>query len=76
MAIAIEEKLLECKNCNKATIHHRNSSKLGVVAIIINVILVIMTSGLWLAPLIIYLLATSIGKSTFFCRECGYKKSN
>ncbi len=76
MALAIEEKLLACKNCGKATIHHRNSNQMGVIVIIINIFLVLITSGLWLIPLILFLVAKSIGKSVFYCRECGMKKSS
>ncbi len=71
MTISIEEKLSVCTKCKKSTIHHRNSESLGVIMIIIHIILTIITSGLWIIPLVIYLLFKAGNKNKFVCKECG-----
>ena len=70
MGKAIEETLKKCKRCKKKTIHVRNTNKAGFVMILIHVVLVIITAGIWLIPLIIWhLLNKNIGGWT--CQECG-----
>lgn len=69
MSNKIEEKVKKCRKCKKITIHKRNSSSMGALGIIINIILVIATYGLWLAPLLFYVLLTAkIGG--WHCSEC------
>ncbi|MCP4763804.1 MAG: hypothetical protein GY870_18680 [archaeon] len=76
MALAIEEQIKECKKCGKVTVHHRNVKKMGVIIVIINVLLVFITSGLWILPLVLYLLLSPKNKSQYACKVCGevYKK--
>lgn len=70
MAKQIEETIKKCGKCKKKTKHMRNGKKTGFVMALVHVVLVIVTAGIWLIPLIIWhLLNKSIGGWT--CEECG-----
>ena len=70
MAKAIEETLKHCSKCNKKTVHMRNANKTGLVMFLVHIVLTIVTYGIWLVLLVIYLILNAkIGGWT--CRECG-----
>ncbi|MCP4763212.1 MAG: hypothetical protein GY870_15675 [archaeon] len=71
MAASIEEQIMYCKKCDKVTVHHRNVKKMSVIAIIINIIMVFITTGLWIIPLVLYLLLKPKNSSPYVCKVCG-----
>jgi len=79
----IEKKLKGCKRCKPVkgfaldygkTVHVRNGSSMGGFGILINLVLVIFTAGLWLGVLLPYLLLTAqIGG--WKCEPCMERKT-
>jgi hypothetical protein len=70
MAKAIEETLKHCKNCDRTTKHMRNTNKTGLAMFLVHLVLTVVTGGIWLVLLIIWmLLNTKIGG--WKCSECG-----
>ena len=47
MANYIEEKLINCKSCGKATKHHRNNNKSTGFMLLVHVLLTLCTFGVW-----------------------------
>lgn len=70
MAKAIEQTIKDCKRCSKKTVHHRASSKTGLIMFLVHIVLTIVTAGVWLVLLLVWmLLNTKIGG--WSCQECG-----
>ncbi len=64
-----ESKLKKCKKCGRYTTHKRNVNKSSGLMIFIHFALTVITAGLWLIPLIIWLiLFTKIGG--WKCESC------
>lgn len=69
MAKKIEETLRACKKCKKKTKHMRNGDSTGWLMIVIHLILIVVTFGVWLLLIIIWkILNTKIGG--WVCSEC------
>jgi len=69
MANKIIEKMKRCKKCKKHTVHKCNSDSMGILALMINIILVVITGGFWLIPLFLYLILTIPFFSKWTCSE-------
>lgn len=79
MSKILEKKLIGCKKCNpsrmgfifgyKKTVHIRNGSSMGLIGILINLVLVIITVGAWLIPLIAYLML-NVSVGGWNCSKC------
>ena len=70
MGKAIEETIKKCNKCDKKTIHIRNTNKMGLGMFLIHLVLTVVTVGVWLVLLIIWMiLNTKIGG--WVCKECG-----
>lgn len=72
MAKVVEQSLAFCQNCNKKTMHYRETKQMSWV---VHLILAIITAGLWLvvwAFIMIWHIFTKPigGKKT--CSQCGY----
>lgn len=66
----VQESLKYCKKCGAETKHWRNNTKSSGLMIVVHVILILATMGLWLIPLLLVkLLDTRIGG--WKCSVCG-----
>ena len=54
MAKYIEETFKKCSKCKKKTTHSRSNSKSGTFAVLMHLILIICTAGMWLLPLLLF----------------------
>jgi len=69
MTAIIEEKIKHCKHCECKTKHYRNNTTSSGFMILIHLILIFITAGIWLPIVIIYkLLFAKIGGWT--CGSC------
>lgn len=69
MAKYIEETLKHCGKCEKETLHRRANSKSSGFAILVHIILVLCTMGIWLGLILFYkLLFVKFGG--WKCGEC------
>ena len=69
MAKALEETFKKCTTCNRKTVHVRNINKTGLAMFLVHLCLTIVTAGVWLILLIIWLLLNKkIGGWT--CKNC------
>ncbi|EOX4447594.1 hypothetical protein ACK6W9_002553 [Vibrio alginolyticus] len=69
MPQAIEETIKHCKKCNKLTKHMRSYHKTGLIMFLVHICLTIVTAGVWLVLLIIWMLLNKkIGG--WKCQEC------
>jgi len=59
MATVIQQQLKKCKTCKSKTIHARNGKKMGLFGFLIHATLTIITAGIWLIPLIIWMVLTA-----------------
>ncbi len=71
MAKVVEQSLAFCPNCQKKTMHYKETKKLSWL---MHLVLIIITAGLWLAFLVItmiwHMFTKKIGgKRT--CSQCG-----
>ena len=65
-----EEKIQKCGNCNRVTKHYRNTEKSSGFMIMLHVILILLTAGIWIPVIVIWkLLFAKIGG--WFCGSCG-----
>lgn len=65
----VEQRVKYCKACGRATLQHRNARKLGAAGWVINLVLVLVTSGLWLIVMLFgWLLNVRIGG--WVCAGC------
>jgi len=73
MAKSVEQTMKPCKACDKQTLHAKNTTKSGWLAILINIILIIGTLGGWILVILLYrLLHMRIGgKGGWICQDCG-----
>lgn len=70
MAKAVEETVKHCKHCKRKTKHIRNTEKTGLIMFLVHIALTIVTAGVWLVILVIWLILNAkIGGWT--CSECG-----
>jgi hypothetical protein len=76
MATKVIEKMLFCKQCNKETLHRKNSKQMSWI---MHLVLTILTAGGWLIFLAILFIWHTINKSataitnSWVCAECGTK---
>lgn len=69
MAKYIEEQLKHCKKCGRVTRHYRNNTKSSGFMLLVHLVLICMTFGLWLLLVIVWkLLNAQIGG--WRCSEC------
>lgn len=64
-----EQQIKHCACCGHRTTHLRNNSRMGAFGWIVNIILVIFTSGLWLIAMLLgWVLTRKIGG--WECSRC------
>jgi len=69
MTAIIEEKIKHCNKCNNTTKHYRNTTKSSGFMIMVHVILILITLGVWLPIVVIYkILFAKIGG--WSCGSC------
>lgn len=69
----IEQTIKKCGNCKERCIHQRSNSRMGALGWLVNIILILMTAGLWLLILIPAMLLTKkIGG--WECTSCGNRE--
>lgn len=70
MTAIIENKVKHCRKCDKKTKHQRGNNKSSGFMILIHLILIVVTAGIWLAIILIWkILNYKIGG--WSCAECG-----
>ena len=70
MTAIIEKKIKQCKNCERNTKHERNANTSSGFMILMHILLIILTAGIWLPIIVLYkVLFAKIGG--WICRECG-----
>jgi hypothetical protein len=65
----VEQKLKNCKKCGRQTMHGRNNSKTTGLGILVHLILILFTAGVWLLPLLIWKMMTA-KFGGWKCTEC------
>ena len=69
----IEETLKHCRKCEMKTTHQRNTNKTGLVMLLVHLVLIAVTWGVWLIILAIWtLLNQRVGG--WICSECGNRR--
>lgn len=64
----IEKKVVLCKKCDKSTIHIKNVKRMTAGGIFGNLILIVLTGGLWIFIMALGLLFNKKGK--WVCERC------
>jgi hypothetical protein len=58
MPYAIEETMLRCKKCKRETVHQKSRHASSWFMILIHIILIIMTAGIWIIFLGMWMLGS------------------
>ena len=70
MSNIIEEKIKHCDKCQCDTKHERNGSKSSGFMIFIHIVLTLMTWGVYLIPMAIYMLVSKASSDSWKCASC------
>lgn len=76
MPVNVENKMKHCSCCRQRSLHHRNVNKMSSGWIFFNLVVIVLTAGLWLIPLIpisIYYTLTNPIIGGWICSKCGKK---
>lgn len=74
MPVNVENKMKHCSCCGQRSLHHRNVNKMSGGWIFVNLVLIVLTAGLWLIPLIpisLYYTVTNPIIGGWICSKCG-----
>lgn len=69
MTAIMEEKIKKCDECKKNTKHYRNTQKSSGFMILVHLILIICTAGIWL-PIILLWKFCFINIGGWMCGSC------